>query len=456
MKIQSVNPYTEQIVESYMLLSDVALEEKVQVARRAFSTWSGFSAEKRASFFPAVASTLRARKEAYAYLMTQEMGKPIREARAEVEKCAWVCDYYAQHGPSFLQEEVIPTEATKSYVRFDSLGVILGVMPWNFPFWQVFRFAVPTMIAGNTCLLKHASNVPGCALAIEDVFSKSGLPPSIFTTLLISAKAVTRLIETDLVDGVSLTGSNIAGEQIGASAGKMIKKQVFELGGSDPFIILEDAHIEAAATTAVKARFLNTGQSCIAAKRFIVMEQVADAFIASFTKAFHALKVGNPKEDTTDIGPLARKEFVQELTAQLADAQSKGAKVIYGPEVPATGFFFQPAMVLGARQGMRVVDEEVFGPIAPFLIVKSHQEAVQLANATPFGLGASIWSRNLPVAEQMASQIQAGSIAINDLVKSDPRLPFGGIKKSGIGRELSSYAIKEFVNVKTVVVQGGV
>lgn len=452
MKIKSINPYTEEINWTYDALSFGDCEDQIEKSIAAFSGWSSLSVEERITYIARAAGTLRQNRRVYAEIITKEMGKPIRQSLAEIEKCAWLCDYYAENAAEFLKDEIVETEAEKSYVTFEPLGVILGIMPWNFPFWQVFRFAVPTLIAGNVCLLKHASNVPGSALEIEKVFVEAGLPENVFKTLLIDPKTAMEIIDADLVDGVSLTGSVRAGSEIGELAGRIIKPFVLELGGSDPFIVLEDADIDRAAQVAVRARFLNTGQSCIAAKRFIVIEDIVVDFIEAFELHMQELKIGDPMDEETDIGPVAKKEFIENLEKILKDAKKKGAEPhIYGEE-HSRGFFFRPTLIPAASTDMKALNMEVFGPIAPVVMAKDEDDAVKIANSTDFGLGAEIWSADLDRAEKLAKRIRSGFITINGRVKSDPRLPFGGTKKSGIGRELSYYGLKEFVNIKTVVI----
>jgi succinate-semialdehyde dehydrogenase/glutarate-semialdehyde dehydrogenase len=452
MKIKSINPYTEEVNWTYDALSFGNCEDQIEKSRAAFSGWSSLSVEERTTYIARAAEVLRQNKRIYAEIITKEMGKPIRQSLAEIEKCAWLCDYYAENAAEFLKDEVVETEAEKSYVTFEPLGTILGIMPWNFPFWQAFRFAVPTLTAGNVCLLKHASNVPGSALEIEKVFTEAGLPEDVFKTLLIDSKIAMEIIDEDLVDGVSLTGSVGAGSEIGELAGRLIKPLVLELGGSDPFIVLEDADIDRAAQVAVKSRFLNTGQSCIAAKRFIAIEDVVVDFIEAFELHMQELKIGDPMDEETDIGPVAKKEFADSLEKILKDAKKKGAEPhVYGEE-HQKGFFFRPTLIPAASTDMKVFNVEVFGPIAPVIMVKDEDEAVEIANSTEFGLGAEIWSANLERAERLAKRVRSGFVTINGRVKSDPRLPFGGVKKSGIGRELSHYGLKEFVNIKTVVV----
>jgi succinate-semialdehyde dehydrogenase/glutarate-semialdehyde dehydrogenase len=453
MKIQSVNPYTEEVMKEFELLGSDVIGREIEKSRRAFSAWSGLSVSDRSAHVKRLGDHLRADKRRYAGIMTREMGKPIRESVAEIEKCAWLCEYYAGNAEKFLEPEVIATEARKSYILFQPLGIVLAIMPWNFPFWQAFRFGVPAITAGNVVVLKHASNVPMCALAVEEAFRKAGFPEDVFKTLLIDAGDARKLIEDDRVDAVSLTGSNRAGEQIGALAGGKIKKFVLELGGSDPFIVLDDADVEKAGRTAVTARMINTGQSCIAAKRFIVMEKVAEEFKEIFLNRLRELKIGDPMDESTDIGPIARRDILDSLNEQLRDAKEKGAEVMETGHPPGKGLFFAPCAVYNPKETMKILSEEVFGPIAPIIVVKDEDEAVQVANKTEYGLGAAVWSLDIERAERIARRIEAGCIAINDMVKSDPRLPFGGIKKSGIGRELSHYGLKEFVNIKTVVVR---
>ncbi|MFI5383866.1 MAG: NAD-dependent succinate-semialdehyde dehydrogenase [Methanosarcina thermophila] len=452
MKIKSINPYTEEVNWTYDSFSFAECEAKIENSRAAFSVWSLLPVEERAKHFTRVSSVLRQNTEIYAEIITKEMGKPIRQSRGEIEKCAWLCDYYAENAAEFLKDEIVDTGAEKSYVTFEPLGVIFGIMPWNFPFWQVFRFAVPAICAGNVCVIKHASNVPRSAMEIEKVFIEAGFPENVFSSLLIDAKTAREIIEKEMVDGVSLTGSVGAGSEIGELAGKLIKPVVLELGGSDPFIVLEDADIERAAQVAVESRFLNTGQSCIAAKRFIVIEDVVVDFIEAFELEMQELKIGNPMDEETDIGPIAKKEFLDSLEKVLKDAKKKGAEPhIYGEE-QSKGFFFRPTLIPAASTDMKVCNVEVFGPIAPVITAKDEDEAVKIANSTEFGLGAEIWSRDLERAQRLAKRIKSGFVAINGMVKSDPRLPFGGVKKSGVGRELSHYGLKEFVNIKTVVV----
>jgi succinate-semialdehyde dehydrogenase/glutarate-semialdehyde dehydrogenase len=454
MKLISMNPYTEQITGEFETLS---FKESVQVlikSRGRFLSWKKASVRERSGYLRILSGRLREHQRDFAETITREMGKPIGQSLAEIEKCAGLCDYFAENLERFLREEAAETEALRSYVALEPLGIILGIMPWNFPFWQVFRFAIPTLMAGNVCVLKHASNVPMTALAIEALFRAPGMPDHVFKTLLVDAKTAMHLIEQELVDGVSLTGSVEAGSEVASLAGRHIKKFVLELGGSDPFIVLGDVDVSKVARMALQARMINSGQSCIAAKRFIVMSSVARPFMEALERELKILKIGDPMDLATVIGPLAKRQLVETLSEQLADAQRKGARVVYGPVPPAgKGFFSRPAIVYDVQQDMRIVTEEVFGPILPVLIAETEEKIVEMANASSYGLGAAIWTRDLTKAERLAREMEAGFVAVNDLVKSDPRLPFGGIKKSGVGRELSLYGLREFVNIKSVIIK---
>jgi succinate-semialdehyde dehydrogenase/glutarate-semialdehyde dehydrogenase len=383
--------------------------------------------------------------------MTTEMGKPITAGEGEIDKCAWVCEYYADEAERLLATARIPTDATESFVRFDPLGPVLAIMPWNFPFWQVFRFAAPALMAGNVGLLKHASNVPGCALAIERVFADAGFPEGVFTALLVSADATEALIAHPAVAAVTLTGSEAAGKAVASAAGRHIKKAVLELGGSDAFIVLSDADLERCAEQAAQARAINSGQSCIAAKRFIIEKDVLNAFTARFVEHMSALRVGDPGARDTQVGPLARKDLVEELHAQVTDSQKQGAELrLGGAPLERAGYFYAPTVLSGTGPGMRVFDEETFGPVAAVCAADDPDHAVELANASRFGLGASVWTGDRALGKRMAGRLEAGVVSVNEIVKSDPRLPFGGVKASGFGRELGSFGIQEFVNVKSV------
>lgn len=452
MTLKSINPFTGDLTAEFDPMTDDACREAVFRGRAAFEKWKRLPISDRVKPVERLAAIFRRKKEEYAHLIAVEMGKPIRDGESEIEKSASLCDYYHQNSEKFLERETIETHAAKSYVVFDPLGVILGIMPWNFPFWQVVRWAVPAVVAGNVCLLKHASNVPLTALELEKLFREAGFPEHVFQTLLIGPQSAELLIEQDLVEGVSLTGSVAAGVRIGALAGKKLKKSVLELGGSDPFMVFEDADLDKAARAAVRSRMANAGQSCIAAKRIIVAQPVFDAFREKFVAAMNALKPGDPLDRSTDLGPVARKEFLESLDKQLQDALKKGAEVFQGPEPPDRGCFFRPVALSGLTPDMLVMREEVFGPMAALAVAGSEQEMIRMANATELGLGAAIWTKDIERAQKLARQIDSGFVAINCIVKSDPRLPFGGVKKSGFGRELSHYGLKEFVNTKTVFV----
>jgi succinate-semialdehyde dehydrogenase/glutarate-semialdehyde dehydrogenase len=397
------------------------------------------------------ASCLREKKAHLAGIMTAEMGKPIVESEGEVEKCAWNCDYYAENAERFLSDEMRVSNAAESYIEYPPLGVILAVMPWNYPLWQVFRFAAPALMAGNTAILKHASNVPRCALEIENVFTEAGFPKSVFQSLLIPSSRVARLIEHPAIAAVTLTGSEGAGSQVASCAARVFKKTVMELGGSDPFIVLEDADFEAAVQAGVRARYQNTGQSCIAAKRFIVVESIFEDYQDTFADTVRSLKVGNPMERSTQIGPLARQEFIADLERQIRGSLQQGAAILIGGKrIPGNGFYFAPTVLTDVQPEMPAGCEEVFGPVAAMIKARDAEDAVQLANRTSYGLGASLWTTDLIQAKRLARDIEAGQVFINGIVASDPRLPFGGVKRSGYGRELSEFGLREFVNIQTV------
>ena len=452
MAFQSINPATEAVLATFDQFTPQQTEAALAQADAAFRDWRRRSVGERGSMMKRVAGLLRERKSRYAALITAEMGKPIAQAEAEVEKCAWVCDFYAEHAERFLAEEPVRTEARASYVAFEPLGVVLAVMPWNYPFWQVFRFAAPTLMAGNTAVLKHASNVPQCALAIEEVFRDAGLPRGVFRTLLLPGDAVDEVIADPRVRAVSLTGSDVTGEKVAAAAGRALKKTVLELGGSDPFIVLADADLAAAAQTAVKARFQNTGQSCIAAKRFIVDARVGPQFQELVLAEIKKLKVGDPMDRSVSLGPLAREDLRHALAAQVRDSIAHGARLMFGGHAigESPGYFYVPTLLVDYTASSRAAREEVFGPVATLLAAVGEDEAIALANATPFGLGASLWTQDLERARELAARIEAGSVFVNAMVASDPRLPFGGVKRSGYGRELGVFGIHEFVNVQTV------
>ena len=453
MAIQSLNPATNEILKSFSPFTPDKVEQLLAEADQAFQQWRKTLITERAELMRAAAQELKNNNQHYAEIITLEMGKPIREARAEINKCALCCDFYADNAEEFLKDEYITSDASVSYVSYEPLGTILAIMPWNFPFWQVFRFAVPALMAGNAGMLKHASNVPQCALAIEEIFRKAGFPNGVFTTVLIESGAVDRLIKDDRIKAVTLTGSEGAGAKVAATAGSEIKKTVLELGGSDAFIVLADADLEETAKMAAKARMINTGQSCIAAKRFIVEEAVADQFIQRMKEQMQQLKTGNTLADETDYGPLARRDLAESVQKQVDESIAKGAKVVLEGGRPDTeSAYFHPMMLTDIKPGMPAHDEEIFGPVACIFVVKDSAEAIRVANESQYGLGASIWSCNIQEARKLARQVESGAVFINNMVQSHPALPFGGIKKSGYGRELSYAGIREFVNQKTVYV----
>ena len=449
--IYSINPATEDVVATFEHFSPGHIEELINEGARTFRAWRRTSFADRAVLLRAVAACLRHEKARLAGIITTEMGKPLVEAEGEIEKCAWTCDHYAENGERYLRDDPRDSSASESYIQHVPLGPILAIMPWNFPFWQVFRFAAPALMAGNTALLKHASNVSQCSLAIEQVFRMSGFPPGCFASLLIPGSQVGKIIEDPRVAAATLTGSEGAGSEVGSRAGRVLKKTVLELGGSDPFIVLEDADLDAAVESGVRARYLNAGQSCIAAKRFIVVEPVYKAFESRFTQRVAALKVGDPLDRSTQVGPLARADLLEGLAKQVHNSIERGARLLCGgSRRPGRGFFFTPTVLSGVRPDMPAACEEVFGPVAALIQARDCDEAIQIANNSRYGLGSSIWTTDLNRARRLARDIEAGQVFINGMVASDPRLPFGGIKQSGYGRELSEYGIREFVNIQTV------
>ena len=454
MELKSMNPATGEVVGTYEELAPGSVVRAIDESEAALAAWRETSFAERASLMRRAAGVLRRGARDLSTLMALEMGKPVRQGRAEVEKCAWVCEYYAENAARFLEPETVATDARRSFVTFQPLGVVLAVMPWNFPFWQVFRFAAPALMAGNVGLLKHASNVCGCALAIEDVFTKAAFPRGVFKTLLVGSGAVEAIIAHRAVRAVTLTGSSPAGRAVARSAGEHLKKTVLELGGSDAYIILEDADIEGAAAICAAARLVNSGQSCIAAKRFIVPASLAAEFTDIFLQKMIAARVGDPLDEGTDVGPLARPDLRDELHRQVADSVRNGALCLAGGAIPAgPGAFYPPTVLAGVKKGMSAYDEELFGPVAAVITVHDEEEAIRVANDTSFGLGAAVFTLDLERGERIAAtRIEAGSCFVNSFVKSDPRLPFGGIKESGYGRELSHFGVREFVNVKTVYV----
>jgi succinate-semialdehyde dehydrogenase/glutarate-semialdehyde dehydrogenase len=451
MSFQVINPASGEMVKEIPAWDDASVEAALSQVAEATPVWADTPMTERCDLMRKAAQVLRDNTDKYARIITTEMGKLINDARAEVEKCALVCDYYADHGPEFLQDELIPSDAGKSYVAYLPLGTVLAVMPWNFPFWQVFRFAAPALVAGNTGLLKHASNVPESALAIEAVFREAGFPPGVFRTLMIRASQVQKVIEDPRIHAVTLTGSEPAGRHVAAVAAANLKKSVLELGGSDAFIVLEDADLDETVKVAVISRFLNTGQSCIAAKRFIVVDAIAEDFLTRFKAGTEALQTGDPLNDMTTLAPMARTDLRDELHQQVLDSIAAGATLVTGcAPLEGTGAYYLPSILDGVQPGMRAYEEELFGPVAIVIRARDEQDAIRIANDTPYGLGGSIWTGDTARGERLARQMQSGSTFINGLVKSDPRLPFGGVKNSGYGRELSHHGIHEFVNAKTI------
>ncbi len=455
MAIATINPATGELLKTFEPLKDAEIVAKLDTAQQAFEQYRKTSFESRSLWMQSCADILEQEKAEFASVMTLEMGKTYKAALGEVQKCAAVCRYYAEHAAGFLADVPVKTDASDSFVRYQPLGVILAVMPWNFPFWQVFRFVAPTLMAGNVGLLKHASNVPQCALAIEEIIRRAGFPTGVFQTLLIGAVKVADIIADDRVKAATLTGSEPAGASLAAAAGKQIKKTLLELGGSDPFIVLASADLETAVETATAARMLNNGQSCIAAKRFIVVEAIADKFEQLLVEKFEALKIGDPMHPDTDLGPLATPDLLKELDQQVQACVKDGAKVLTGghPLSDRPGNFYPPTIITKIPPGSAAEQEEFFGPVALLFRVPDIDAAIKIANATPFGLGASAWTTNDQERDRLIEEIEAGAVFINGMVKSDPRLPFGGIKRSGYGRELSIQGIQEFVNVKTVWVK---
>jgi succinate-semialdehyde dehydrogenase / glutarate-semialdehyde dehydrogenase len=457
MSLQSIQPVNGQLLKTYPEHTSQEAEDKVKQTHAAWERWKETSFRQRADLLKEAASVLRARKQELAALMASEMGKPVKAGEQEIEKCAAVCDYYAENGEQFLRDEIIETGARKSYVSFQPLGVVLAIMPWNFPFWQVFRFLAPGLMAGNCALLKHASNVPGCALAIEEIIKEAGFPDHVFQTLLVGSPAVAQIIAHPKVKAVTLTGSEEAGRKVGQQAASYLKKSVLELGGSDPYVVLEDADLEKAAAICVESRLINGGQSCIAAKRFIVVREVLMPFTQLMKEKMAAKVWGDPFDEKVHIGPLARADLRDAVHQQVLQSIGKGAKCILGgyvPEMDGKHAFYPPTILTDVRRGMPAYDEEVFGPVAAIMSAEDEQDAIRIANDTSFGLGAAVFTQNPSRGEEIAKrQLNAGSCFVNDLVRSDPRLPFGGVNHSGYGRELGSYGIHEFVNIKTVYIQ---
>ena len=453
--MKTIDPATGKTLKEYQEMEMEEIDSIIQKANSAQQEWKNKSFEKRAEHLRKVAEILKGRKHELAEMMAKEMGKPLSQGVGEAEKCAWVCEYYADQAASFLDDDMIETDASKSYVTFNPLGVILAIMPWNFPFWQLFRFAAPALMAGNGVILKHSENTTGCALEIEKIIHEAGIPKELFRTIVRDKTGMKEVIQHEGIAAVTLTGSTRAGKAVAVQAGEVLKKTVLELGGSDPYIILEDADVKQAAETCATSRLINSGQSCIAAKRFIVVEDVYEEFVEEFTRIMKSKKVGDPFEDGTDIGPQARKDLRDELHDQVQQSVEKGARITLGGEKPdGKGAFYPVTILENVGPGMPAYEEELFGPVAAIIKVKDESEAIKTANDTNFGLGAAVFSKDVKRAEQIAAtQLEAGCCFVNEFVKSDPRLPFGGIKQSGYGRELSLYGIREFVNAKTVYVK---
>jgi succinate-semialdehyde dehydrogenase/glutarate-semialdehyde dehydrogenase len=454
MALEVLNPATGKIVDTYAEFSTEHIRERIAAADMVKAAWRGTELSERSNCLREAADILENEENGLAALMAMEMGKPVSDGRAEIQKCAWVCRHYADKGSAMLAPEEVETDAAKSYVAFRPIGVVLAVMPWNYPFWQVFRFAAPALMAGNAALLKPAANVPGCGLAVETVVKKAGCPKGLFQTLLINSERVREVIEHDLVGAVTLTGSVAAGREAAAVAGKALKKTVLELGGSDPYLILADADLESTVEACAASRLLNSGQSCIAAKRFIVVPEVRREFEDRLIEKMKTVRSGDPRNESTEIGPLAREDLRDTLQRQVRRSTDEGARCLLGGEIPpGKGFFYPPTVLTDVRPGMPVFEEETFGPVSSIICAADEKEAIRLANATRFGLGAAVFTQDTDRGERIAVEdLEAGNCFVNDFVRSDPRLPFGGIRQSGYGRELSHYGIKEFVNIKTVYV----
>ena len=449
--LKAINPATGELIREYPEHDEQEVADRLAQAERAFGSWRRFSFEERARLLSAAADRLREDSDRLSRLMTEEMGKTLAAAESEVDKCAWVCDFYAENAARFLAPETAATDAAKSFVRYDPIGPVLAIMPWNFPLWQFFRFAAPALMAGNVAVLKHAANVPGSALAIEVVFAEAGLPDGVVSALLVSSERAKLLIRHPAVRAVTLTGSDRAGREVAAEAGRCLKKTVLELGGSDPFIVLDDVDPAEAGKQAAKARTINSGQSCIAAKRFIVEEPVADRFEEEFVRAMEGLKVGDPMDRGTDVGPMAREDLLESLDDQVRSTVAAGAELrTGGRRLDGKGWYYAPTVLTGVEPGMAAFDEETFGPVAAVIRARDTAHAIELANRSRFGLGASVWTGDAARGEDLAAEIESGSVFVNGTVKSDPRLPFGGVKASGYGRELAAVGIREFVNIKTV------
>jgi succinate-semialdehyde dehydrogenase / glutarate-semialdehyde dehydrogenase len=455
MPIESINPTTGDLIRTYSEMTPQQINEIVESSHHTFLEWKHTAFSYRAPLMKKAGEILKSKKNEFAEMMTLEMGKTLAQGCAEAEKCAWVCDYYAENAEKFLSPEIVQTDASKSFVTFQPLGVLLAIMPWNFPFWQVFRFAAPALMAGNAGLLKHASNVSGCALQIEQVFRDAGFPANLFRTLLVSGSKVSAVIEHPHVKAVTLTGSTPAGKSVAEKSGSLLKKTVLELGGSDPYIILEDANLESAVDTCVTSRLINAGQSCIAAKRFIVVESVLKKFEEMFVQKMKSKRMGDPMEPNVDLGPQAKEDLRNDLHKQVQQSINMGARVLLGAQLPdGKGAFYPPTVLADVKKGMPAHDEELFGPVAAIISAKDEEDAIRIANDSSFALGAAVFTQDVARGERIAAdRIEAGCCFVNAFVKSDPRLPFGGIKESGYGRELSHFGIREFVNIKTVYIK---
>ncbi|CAN5344412.1 NAD-dependent succinate-semialdehyde dehydrogenase [soil metagenome] len=450
MEFKSINPYNGKEIKTYKEHSEIEINSILEKSQTAFQSWRQVPVEERCKLLKKAADVLKKNVDKYAKTMTLEMGKPISEAKGEIEKCAWVCEYYAENAERFLADELIKTDASESFISHDPIGTVLAIMPWNFPFWQVFRFAAPTLAAGNTGLLKHATNVLGCGEHIEDVFKEAGFPDGVFQNLIIHHDKMEKIIGHDAVKAVTLTGSERAGKSVGSLAGKYLKKSVLELGGNNAFVVLEDADMEQAVETGLKARMMNSGQSCIAAKRFILVGDAYEKFLPRFLEGVQSIKRGDPMDESTEIGPMARKDLADELHEQMEKSVNQGAKLELGGKQDKT--FYEPTILSNVKPGMPAFDEETFGPLAAIIKAKDEEEAFELASNSRYGLGVTVFTRDTEKARKLIGKVPDGAFFVNELVKSDPRLPFGGTRNSGYGRELSREGIHEFVNKKTVYI----
>lgn len=454
MPLMSINPSSEKILNKIDEWNIKQIKNKIENCFISQIKWDKTDLTLRSEYIENIAKNLYKNKSKYSKLITLEMGKPILQSEFEIDKCIDLCYYYSKNSKNFLKDNIVETEAKKSYIKYSPLGIILGIMPWNFPFWQVFRWAVPSIMAGNVCLLKHSSNVPQCGLILEDIFKMDEFSENIFCNLPINSRKLCNIISDERISAISLTGSSYAGSKVAEIAGSALKKNILELGGSDPFIVFPDVDLKKTVDMAIKSRMQNNGQSCIAAKRFIIHENIFEDFKDSFINKIEKLIVGDPIDEKTDIGPLARKDLVDEIDKQVKTSVKLGAKILTGGEkIKSKGFFYPPTVLTNIKKKMPVYKQETFGPIAPLIKFKNDKEAIKKANDTIYGLGASIWTNDYNKARNILNKIRAGSIFINEIVKSDPRLPFGGIKKSGYGRELSYYGIKEFVNIQTIYIK---